>query len=173
MEFLAFMIIKKKIGDTNSGAALLSQVNIYFPTSYYSRPRKNSKCLFCLLSVSVLWYYFACRLFKAEKPQKRRDSCHNQWISLSIFLKDITTKTADGPVMSTTGMKPSTTLFHMILLLGVCIAFTTTEKSKYDRLNKHYRMIRDWLDIWSNNKMLWFSSWKINEKYCKYVTFFL
>ena len=53
MEFLAFMIIKKKIGDTDSGVAPLSQVN-FFPTFYFSRPPKNSKWFFGLLLVFVL-----------------------------------------------------------------------------------------------------------------------
>ena len=127
MEFLAFMIIKKKIGDGNSGVALLSQVNI-FPSSDLSRPRKNSKFL---LLVLVLWHYFACHLLMAEKLQKRPD-WNYQWISLSIFLKDIATKTAYGPIMSTTGMNFLTTLFHSVTLSGVWIAFTTTKKSKYD-----------------------------------------
>ena len=125
MEFLAFIIIEMKMGDTDSGVALLSQVNI-FPTFYFSKPPKNSKWFFCLLLVFVLWYYFACRLLMAEMLQKRCNLWINQWISLSIK------KTADGPVGSTNGMDFLTTSFHLVTLSGVWIAFTTTEKSKYD-----------------------------------------
>lgn len=104
---------------------------IFFPHILFFKTTKEFK-IFCLLLVFVLWNYFACPLYMSEMLLKQLKIWNNQWIGLSIFLKDITTKTACGPIGPTIGIDVWITPFHPVTLSWVWKAFTTTINSKYD-----------------------------------------
>ena len=100
----------------------------YFPLIWFVKTTQEFKIPLASFSFMTLFCLPPLNGWKtAEKAWLKQTR-----ISLSIFLKDITTKTAYGPIMSTTGMNFLTTLFHSVTLSGVWIAFTTTKKSKYD-----------------------------------------
>ena len=104
----------------------------YFPHILFFKTTEEFKMVFfSLLLVFVLWYYFACRLLMAEMLQKRCNLWINQWISLSIFLKDITQKNCRWTGWVNKWDFFLTTSFHLVTLSGVWIAFTT-KKVNYD-----------------------------------------